>query len=477
MQPEQKIDQISYKWKALATVALGTFMGTMDVSIVNISFPILTKELKTELTTVMWVTLAYTLVSTSLLLFLGKVGDQIGRKKIYAAGMLVFSLGLALCSLSQSITQLIFFRVLQAVGAAMAISCGAAIVTEAFPAEERGQGLGLLGVSVSAGFILGPILGGFLLDWLHWRSIFYVRVPIGLITLIMAMILLKKDQVKTKKVKLDLKGTLASSIGLGSIIFGVSQISRFGARSPLVFFLIGLGCISLVTLIFIEKRASDPIIDLTLFKNRVFSSAVGALFLTFMAYPAYTLIIPFYLIQGIGIIPSKAGFVMATVSMTSIIVGPISGWLSDRFGPVWFSTIGALVTAGAFSLMRGFDLQTQVLGIIPALSALGLGIGLFQSPNSSTIMGSVEKTRLGTASALIATQRSVGIAVGTAMAGTVYSTRKITHALTLSQEGLEASFAGKKAVSLAFHDVLAVSIGIMIFVVMLSLWTKRRKGR
>ncbi|MBW1709545.1 MAG: MFS transporter [Deltaproteobacteria bacterium] len=465
-----------YKWKALATVALGTFMGTMDVSIVNISFPILTRELNTDLTTVMWVTLAYILVSTSLMLFVGKTGDQVGRKKIYAAGMLIFTLGLVSCSLAHSITQLIVFRIFQALGAAMAISCGTAIVTEAFPPEERGQGLGLVGVSVSAGFILGPIIGGFLLEWFHWRSIFYTRVPVAFLTFIMALILLEKDHVKDGKIELDLLGTVTSSVGLASIIFGVSQINRFGLTSPLILLLIGLGILSLIAFIFVENRASDPIVDLSLFKNLRFSSATGALFLTFLAYPAFTLVIPFFLIQGVGLMPAKAGFVMASVSMTAIIIGPISGWLSDRFGPVWFSTLGAMCSSVAFSLMRGFDLQTQIIGIVLILSTFGFGIGLFQAPNNSIIMGSVKKENLGTASALMATLRSVGIAVGTAVAGTVYSVRKIIHAAALSQQGVEAGYANKQAVSLAFHDVLIASIIFMALVVVLSLGTRIREN-
>ncbi|MBW2061753.1 MAG: MFS transporter [Deltaproteobacteria bacterium] len=464
----------SYKWKALATVALGTFMGTMDVSIVNISFPILTRVLNTELTTVMWVTLAYTLVSTSLLLFLGRVGDQIGRKKIYGTGMVIFTIGLILCSLSQNIAQLIIFRVLQAVGSAMAISCGTAIVAESFPPEERGQGLGLLGISVSAGFILGPILGGLLLEWLHWRSIFYMRVPVGLLTVFMAMTFLKKDQVKAGKIEFDLLGILSSSAGLALIIFGVSTINRFGAKSLLVPLLIGLGILSLFSFVLIERRASNPIVDLSLFTNRVFSSAIWGLFLTFMAYPAYILVMPFYLIQGIGLVPAKAGLILAAVSMTSIFVGPISGWLSDRFGSVWFSTMGALVTTIAFILMRGFDLQTQIMGIVPVLVILGLGMGLFQSPNNSTIMGAVTKERLGTASALIATQRSVGIAVGTALAGTVYSARKIIHINELSQQGLEAAAANQQAISSAFQDVLLISVFFIAVVVVLSLGTRSK---
>ena len=258
------------------------------------------------------------------------------------------------------------------------------------------------------------------------------------------------------------------------IILGVSQINRVCAKALLVPLLIGLGIFSLFTFVLIERRASNPIVDLSLFKNRVFSSAIWGLFLTFMAYPAYILVMPFYLIQGIGLVPAKAGLVLAAVSMTSIFVGPISGWLSDRFGSVWFSTMGALVTTIAFILMRGFDLQTQIMGIVPVLVILGLGMGLFQSPNNSTIMGAVTKERLGTASALIATQRSVGIAVGTALAGTVYSARKIIHINELSQQGLEAAAANQQAISSAFQDVLLISVFFIAVVVVLSLGTRSK---
>jgi len=183
---EIKTEWLAYKWKALVIVMLSTFLGTIDVSIVNISFPILTRELNAELTTVVWVTLAYNLTSTSLMLILGRIGDIMGRKRIFTTGLLIFSVGLAACALSRGITQLIFFRVIQALGSAMIVACGTAIITESFPENERGKALGLAAVPVSAGFITGPILGGILLDWLNWRSIFYVRVPIALLVFVMS---------------------------------------------------------------------------------------------------------------------------------------------------------------------------------------------------------------------------------------------------------------------------------------------------
>ncbi|MCP4752564.1 MAG: MFS transporter [Proteobacteria bacterium] len=463
----------AYKWKAMLTIALGTMMGTMDASITNIAFPILTRTFGVTITTIVWVSLAYILTSTSLLLILGRAGDLLGRKRIYIGGILVFTAGLALCSVSQNVVQLIVFRVVQAVGSAMAIACGSAIVTEAFPENERGMGLGFLAVSVSAGLISGPVLGGFLLGWLPWRSIFYVRIPFGLIVLVMALLFLKKDDKREGKIRFDLWGTLFSSAGLACLMVGVNQLNRFGLKSTMFSLTMGLGLVCLIIFVYIEKRAIDPIVDLALFKNRVFSSALVGLFLIFLTYSAYILLMPFYLLQAIGMTPSKAGVLMTVVSMIAIFVGPISGWLSDRFGQVWFATLGAILTIASFWLMVGFDLESRAVDIVPALALAGLGMGMFQSPNNSSIMGSVAKDRLGTASAMIATFRQVGISLGMALAGTIYSAQLVFHQNQLSRDGVPAALANRKAISLSFSDSFVISTLMMISVVVLSLMTRQ----
>ena len=466
------IPDYNYKWKAMATVALGTMMGAMDASITNISFPILTKIFGVSVTTIVWVSLAYILASTSLMLILGRVGDLFGRKRIYMTGTLIFTLGLTLCALSQNVTQLIIFRVIQAVGAAMVMACGAAIVTEAFPQNERGKGLGFLAVSVSAGLISGPVLGGFLLGWLPWRSIFYVRIPLGVFVLVMAVLFLKKDKRRTEKIRFDLWGTLFSSAGLTCLMFGINQLNRFGLNSSMFYLLVGLGLLSLIIFVFVEKHALDPIVDLSLFRNRVFTCALGSLFLMFLTYSAYILLMPFYLLQGIGLTPSKAGVMMTVVSMFAIIVGPISGCLSDRFGQARFATLGAVLTILSFWLIFGFDLESRLVDIIPALALAGLGMGMFQSPNNSSIMGAVREYRLGTASAMLATSRQVGISLGMALSGTIYSAQLIYHKAELIGGGLHGAIVDRQAVSLSFSDAFFISAILMSLVVLLSLMTR-----
>ena len=185
---------------------------------------------------------------------------------------------------------------------------------------------------------------------------------------------------------------------------------------------------------------------------------------------------PFYLMQGLALDPSEAGLLLAVTSMSAIVSGPISGWLSDRFGSARFAALGALLTTAAFAFMLDFDLYTPVTMIIPVLILLGLGVGTFQAPNNSVIMGAVPRERLGTASALIATQRQVGISLGLALAGTMFSARRLIHQEVLIREGLEKTYSATLSVSLAFHDVLLISIFLGILVVVLSLFSGEKRS-
>jgi EmrB/QacA subfamily drug resistance transporter len=465
----QNHTMIHDKWKVLITVAVTTMMATMDASITNIAFPVLTRVFDTEVSVVMWVTVAFILVSTSSMLIIGKIGDMIGRKKIFLAGIAVFTLAMVACALAGSIAQLVFFRTLQAVGAAMTISCGAAIVMEAFPPGEVGKGLGSLGVSVSLGFIAGPIIGGVLLDLLDWRSIFYARIPLGVAAFVMAIIFLNKDEINRGRIRLDLLGTLTSSAGIFFFVFGVSQMRDYGLASFRVLPLAGLGLVFIVVFVFLERRVQNPIVDPALFRDKVFSSAMGALFLHFTAAPAYILIMPFYLMLGLLLRPSEAGMLLAVTSVTTMVFGPVSGWLSDRFGRAWFAAVAAAATALAFVFMLGFDLQSSPGTIAPVLVLLGVGAGMFHPANNSIIMSAVGREHLGTASALIATQRQVGLAVGMAMAGTLFSLWQGTYQERFLQQGVDLIHASQMAIPLAFHDIALFSIFINVAAAVLSL--------
>ncbi len=466
---------IRNQWNILFTVAATTLMATMDVSITNIAFPELTRVFRTELPVVMWVTVAFILVSTSSMLIIGKIGDMLGRKRIFLAGIVAFTLGLAACSLAGTIGQLILFRAFQAVGASMTISCGTAIVTEAFPARDLGKGLGLLGISVSLGFIAGPIIGGLLLDFLDWRSIFYIRIPLGVAAFLMALAFLQNDPAMPRKIRLDITGAVTSSAGIFLFVYSLTQIRQSEAPTVPVLPVTGLGLALIAAFIFLERRAPNPIVDTRLFKDKVFSSAIGGLFLIFVAAASYSLLVPFYLMRGLEMRASEAGMLMAVTSVATMIFGPVSGWLTDRFGRVGFAATGAGLLTAAFSLMLGFDLDTPVTSIAAVFVVVGMGAGTFQPANNSIIMGAVGRGNLGTASALIATMRQVGMAVGMAVSGTLFSAWREGHQEAILGQGIEAAYAARQAVAMAFHDVFLIALVINVLVILLCLlplWTK-----
>lgn len=467
---------LSYPWKALMTVSLGAAMTTLDASIITIAFPKLTRVFHTNLTTIMWVTVAYILVSSSLMLLFGKLSDFVGRKKIYTAGFGIFTLAMAACGLAQSVEQLVVFRVIQGVGAAMAIGCSTAIVTEAFPGNTMGKGLGLLGVAVSAGFIIGPVAGGFLLEYLDWRAIFYTRVPLSLLALILAIILLKKDTVQAGTIKLDLPGAVTSFAGLFCFLFGMGQIKAYGLKAPLAIILTGAGLLLLCLLPLIEHRAKEPIIDFSLFKNRDFTYAMASFFVFFLTMPVYIVLLPFYFMDAIKLSASESGLLLSVIPVTTMMASPISGALSDRFGPRWPSTLGAGAIAVAFFLMLRFNLQTEIWMIVLVLILVGIGSGVFQPPNNSTIMNAVDPHFHGSASAMIATNRQVAMSIGLALSGITFSARQIAYYDLFRHGGDETTLALRQAIPSAFGELMLVSFFLSLTVLVFSLMSPKKKN-
>jgi len=456
---------IPYKWLALLTVSIGTFMGTLDASIVNISFPRLTQVFETEPSVVLWVSVAYLLVSVSLMLTIGRIGDALGRKRVYILGFALFTLGLVLCSLSQGIVQLILARIVQAVGSAMTVAFGTAIVTAAFPSEERGKALGILGAVVSGGLLSGPVLGGFLLDVLDWRAIFYTRVPVGIIGLVMAWILLKEQRESDTGLKFDLGGAVTLFTSFSCLLLFFNLGGRLGFLSPTTLILAFGTVVSLALFVVFERRAPQPIIDLNLFRNRLFTASNISLSIMFVAMAANTFLIPFYLIDGLAHSASTTGLLLAAVPLTTLVIGPPSGWLSDKIGSRLLCTVGITLICLALFLLSELGAESTDADILLRLVVLGVGTGMFSSPNNSSIMGSVSRDKLSTASAMIATGRQIGMSTGIAIAGTIFTSRQAVHAIQLIHDNLEPLILHRLSLVGGFQDTLLVatiicSIGI-----------------
>lgn len=424
------------KWWVLAAVACGTFMATLDSSIVNIALPTLTKELATDLTRIKWVVISYLLVITCLLLPFGRLSDQYGRKKVFQLGFVVFTLSSLLCGLVPSLSWLLLARMLQGAGAAMLMANGPAIITSNFPGGERGKALGVLAMVVSAGLVSGPSIGGFLITHFGWRSIFLVNLPVGLAGIYLVHRNVHADAHHRLRAPFDWAGAFLQTVLLLGFMFVVDPpyIAFSGGAPFTIPRLVLAGGLVIFGALFvkIESEAKAPLFDLTLLKNRTFWTANLASFLTFVSYSTLSVLMPFFLEEVMRFTPSQAGLFMTAIPLTVFVVAPISGRLSDRLGSQELSFVGALVGALGLFVMSGafgpgIHERVSPYGIIVGLCSIGLATGLFQSPNNNAIMGSVPHQKLGVASALLATVRNLGLVTGTGLATGLFSWRfKVT---------------------------------------------------
>jgi len=455
------------KWYVMAAVAMSIFLATIDGSIVNITLPTLVRELQTNFTTIQWVVLAYLLTLTTLMLGIGRLADIRGKKPIFVAGFVIFTLGSVLCALSTTVYWLIGFRVLQGVGGAMTLALGAAIVTEAFPAQERGRALGILGSVVSLGVVTGPLVGGLLISAASWHWIFLVNLPIGIIGTIMAQRFVPATQPPGGQ-SFDYLGAFLLFISLLALLLGLSLAQGLGFTHGLPLTLLGVWLVFLIGFIAVELRVNDPVIDLRLFRNQLFSVNLGTGFITFVAISGVFLLMPFYLENILGYGIQLVGPLQAVLPIMLGIMAPIAGGLSDRYGARRITVIGLAALLVGYIATTTLDANTSALGYILRLLPIGLGMGIFQSPNNSAVMGSVPRERLGVVSGLLSVTRTLGQTVGIAVLGAVWASRVAFHAHgTFEGSATDAPAAMQVA---AMQDTFTVVVVLVALALMVALW-------
>lgn len=426
-----------YKWVVLSNTTLGTLMSSLDSNIVLIALPTIAKDLPgTSLLDLLWILLGYQLVTATVLVNFGRLADMFGRVKLYNFGFAVFTVGSALCSLSQTSLQLIGFRLIQALGAGFLFSNSAAIITDAFPQEERGMALGINQVSIVVGSVLGLVLGGLLSSVAGWRSIFWVNVPIGVFATAWSHFKLKELAIIKKGERLDLLGNFSFAGGLALILSGITLYVVSSLSFILLLVMAASGVALLVLFAFVERRTLQPMFDLSLFRIRMFTAGNVAIFLNALARGAVSLVLVFYL-QGptMGLNPLTAGIFLIPVSLSIALFGPISGWLSDRYGARFLATAGLGVSSVGFVLLTGIGPTITFQQLSLPLIFVGGGMGLFASPNRASIMNSVPETRRGVASGTSMTLVNVGATFSLAIAFTVM-------ALTTPMKDLQMVFLG-----------------------------------
>jgi len=409
--------RIDYKWIVLSVTTIGALMASIDSTIVILALPQMMAKLHADLVHMIWVIMGYILVSTVLLLTFGRIADMFGRVRLYNLGFVVFTVGSALCGLSRTATQLVLARLVQGAGAALMMVNSPAIITEVFPPNERGRALGINGITFAIGGIAGPLLGGLILSVADWRWVFYINVPIGIVGTVWGYLVLKEKSVHAREDRFDFLGAIMFSVGLIALLLGLTMGIQFSWASPPILSLFGLFVVTLVLFLWWERRVARPVLDLSLFDNRVYSFSVLSAMLQALAMFAMNFLIVFYLQAVRGYDPLTAALLLIPFSIVSAVVGPLSGLLADHVGARAPATAGLLLQAAAlvwfiFTLTPSTPYGSIVVGLV----LVGIGGGLFWSPNTSAAMNGAPRDRLGIASATLATLRQTGMVTSFALA-------------------------------------------------------------
>jgi EmrB/QacA subfamily drug resistance transporter len=464
----QHTDPIDYsrKWLVMSALGMGIFLATIDGSIVNVALPTLVTQFNTRFEVVQWVVLGYLLTLATLMLSIGRLADIVGKKPIYLAGMFIFTIGSLMCGLSQTIYWLIGFRIFQAIGAAMMISLGTGILTEAFPPQERGKALGIVGAIVSIGIITGPTLGGFLIDLISWHWIFFVNIPVGIIGSFMVIRFLPNVRAIQGQ-RFDFWGAGSLFISLLSFLLALTLGQKIGFTHLRILILFAAWAIFFVCFLVAELIVKQPMVDLRLFRNQLFSLSLFTGFITFVSTGGIVLLMPFYLENVLGYNPHQVGLMLAIVPISAGLISPLSGTLSDRFGTRPVSTFGLFIMLIGYISLLSLGTQTTSLGYILRFFPVGLGIGIFQSPNNSAIMGSAPREKLGIVSSLLSLTRSLGQISGIAAVAAFWVIRVATHAH--HSFNFNATRTDPAAQVAGLTDTFWVTVGFIATALILSL--------
>jgi len=413
--------KINYKWIALSCTTLGALFSVLSGSTLIIALPEIMKDLNASMNIIMWTVMIYMLVLTILVPSIGRVADMIGRKNLFVSGFIVFTIGSVLCGFSVSGGELLLFRFVQSVGGALLIANSTPIVADAFPKNELGKALGINGMVISVASVIGPILGGIFIKF-GWRYIFFINVPIGILGTIWAIIQLREIEELPEKQKFDWGGTITFTIGMTSFLLALTFGGFFGWAHFNIALLFIVAVIFLVLFWYIESKIEQPMLDLELFKTRILAFAFSSTLLNGVARGAIVFLLVFYF-QGIkGIDPLVSGMLLAPFALSMMIMAPISGWLSDKIGSRELSSVGLFISAIGMLGMVFISADSSLVGLCIWMFISGLGSGMFFSPNTSAIMGSVPVERRGIAAGVRTMMNNAGNVISIALAMAIIST-------------------------------------------------------
>jgi len=396
-------DRVS-KTSVLIVIGVSAFIPPFMGFAINIALPAIGEEFVMDAILLNWVATSFLLGAAAFLVPFGRIADIYGKKRLFTLGMVVYTVASFLCGMAASAASLILFRTIQGIGAAMGFATGMAIITSVFPPGERGRAIGINVAAVYIGLSVGPFLGGVLTQQLGWRSIFFFNVPLGVLVLALVLWKLPGEWAGARGEKFDLTGSLIFSLALVAVMYGFSILPGAGGAWS-----IGAGLLGLLAFVRWEHRVEHPVFNMDLFiKNRVFAFSNLAAFVHYTATFGIVFLMSLYLQFIMGLSPQEAGIVLVSQPVVMAAFAPIAGRLSDRVDPQIVASAGMAITALGLFLLVSLGETTGLGTVVAYLVVLGLGFGLFSSPNTNAIMSSVEKRSLGIASATVGTMRITG---------------------------------------------------------------------
>lgn len=396
---------MKYKWVALTVTTVGSLMSSLDTTIVVLGLPTFLGDLHATIVHGIWVITGYQLMLTVLLVLLGRLADMYGRVRLYNLGFVIFTFGSLLAGISRTGTELVMFRLIQGSGAALLSANSAAIITDAFPLEELGTALGTNMMAFNVGAVLGYTLGGALITFLGWRSIFLINVPIGIFGTIWAYKRLKEVSVRTPGQRFDYLGSVLYCVGLSVILLALTIGDPTSARNLLI---LAAGVVIFAAVIFVERRQRFPTLDLRLFRIRVFAAGNLASFLNSVAFSCGPFLRSLYLQLILGYTPFQTGIALIPMEAMVFILSPISGRISDKLGGRILSSVGLAMNASALFWFSTLDQHSSYATVLVSLLLFGLGRALFISPNTSSVMSAVPAEKRGVANGMRMTLNMTG---------------------------------------------------------------------
>jgi EmrB/QacA subfamily drug resistance transporter len=404
---------------ALFNCCLGQFMSAVDSRSVIVALPTISLHFGLSLDVVQWIPLAYQLTIVGMVLSMARLGDMLGRKKVYAVGFLLLAFGSTACGLSKYFWLLILFRVIEATGGAMILANGRSIASTLYAQEGRGRALGMMSMAFHVGYITGPSVGGFLVDTVGWRWSFFMIAPIALLAGYMSWKILPESATDKGEITIDPLGMISLLLVAVSVILGLQQIAKSGLGSlPVGLFLFSGLCFYL--LLRVEAKASVPLLDLSLFKVRMLTASILSNFFVTITHASTFFLLPFYLQGILHVSATRVGVTMIFFSLVIVCLAPLGGWLGDKLGSRLLCTVGSVLTALSMVGFARLDAHSTQFSVTLPLMLLGLGWSFFQSPNLSGMFNAVGPRDIGSVSGLSLTSANVGNAMGVAVGSLLF---------------------------------------------------------